>query len=79
MSHLIPEGIEQDDEIALTWERDEDGVKIVAVLGECSIKLETSYEGADVLPWLVASLPNILEQAWAAIEAAEDETPQEEA
>lgn len=80
MTVNLPPGVEADDEIAMTWERGEDGIKIVAVLGESSITLESSYDATETLPWLVGSLPSILNAAYDAMEAAEtpDETPQEE-
>jgi len=69
----LPPDIDPDDEISLTWERDDEGVRIVASLGETSITVESSYDGAAVTPWLVAALPNVLEHAWAAIEAEMEE------
>ena len=69
MSVALPPGVEADDEIAMTWERNEDGVKIVASLGEASITVEASYDATETLPWLVGSLPAILNAAYDAIEA----------
>lgn len=73
MTALPPE-IQPGDEIAVTWERMEDGVKVSAVLGDASIDLSCAYDAVETLPWLVAALPNILEAAWAAIEADEEKT-----
>lgn len=64
----LPPDVDPSDEIAVTWERDEEGVKISAVLGEASIDISASYEATQTMPWLVAALPNILEAAWASIE-----------
>lgn len=72
---VLPPGVQEGDEISMTWERNEDGVKIVSVLGESSITVESSYDAIETLPWLCASLPTILDAAWDAIEASE--SPQE--
>lgn len=68
----LPPDVEPDDEVEVNWERDEYSTKVVATLGEASITIECSEEGAETVPWLVAALPNILNQAWQAIEADED-------
>jgi hypothetical protein len=71
---ILPPGVQEGDEIAMTWERNEDGIKIVACLGEASITVESSYDAVETVPWLAASLPNILEAAY---DALENESPQE--
>ena len=70
---VLPPDIEPEDEIALTWERDEHGIKIVAVLGEASIAIEASLDGAQLVPWLAAALPSILEAAWQGLGANMEE------
>ena len=70
---VLPPNIEPDDEIALTWERDEDGIRITAVLGEASIAIDASYDGVELVPWLVAALPSILEAAWEGLGANMEE------
>lgn len=78
----IPPDIDPDDQIQVTWERDEISTKVVATLGEVTITVENAHEAAEVVPWLVGSLPSILEAAWAAIESNDeqaDEAGEEEA
>lgn len=72
MTALPPE-IDPNDEIAVTWERDEGGIRITAVLGEASILIEASYDGAELVPWLAAALPSILEAAWEGLGANMEE------
>lgn len=72
MTALPPE-IDPGDEIEVTWDRDEFSTKVTATLGEVSVTVEASEDGAQTVPWLIAALPNILEAAWAAIEADEEE------
>lgn len=73
MTYLPPE-ISPDDEVEVTWEADEYSTKVVATLGEVSISVECSEEGAELVPWLVAALPNILDAAWRTIERENEET-----
>jgi hypothetical protein len=68
----LPPDIAPDDEIQVTWERDDVSTKVTATLGEATITVESSHEAGPTVPWLVASLPNILEAAWAAIEADQE-------
>lgn len=74
MSTTLPNGAVVDDEISLEWEVDDDRTMVTASLGDATIIVETGPEGAEVVPWLVASMPQILETAWAAIETNEQET-----
>lgn len=75
---ILPEGISPEDEIAVLWHRDEDGnTKIVAELGGAKVTIETDENSVPLVPWLVASTPNILEAAWQAIEGGNEQ--QEEA
>lgn len=64
----LPPGIDPEDEINVTWEHTDDGIRVVASLGEASITVEASPDAIERLPWLAASLPQILEAAWAQIE-----------
>ena len=68
---MLPPSVSPDDEIDVQWERDELSTKVTIVLGEASIVVETSEDGASTVPWLVAALPSVLEAAWAAIEQEE--------
>lgn len=72
MTALPPE-IDPDDEIEVTWESDELSTKVVATLGEASITVECSPDGAHTIPWLIAAMPSILEAAYAAQEAEENQ------
>lgn len=72
MTALPPE-VDPDDEIAVTWERGDEGVVITAALGEAVITVSASYDAEYAVPWLVAAMPNVLGAAWAAIEAQEEE------
>ena len=65
----LPDGVEPTDEVEVTWVRDDLSTTVNVILGEASIKVECSEDGAEALTWLVASLPEILNQAWDAIEA----------
>ena len=71
----LPPSIEPDDEIAITWRRNERRTKIKASLGGASVVIRVDHGADQTVPWLVAALPNILEAAWAAIE--NDTTNQE--
>ncbi len=73
MSAMLPEGISEDDEVKILWERGPKGVKVKASLGGVQIVVKTKYGSEQTLPWLAASLPTILETAWA--EIASQETP----
>ena len=73
MTALPPE-IDPGDEIEITWGRDQFSTKVTATLGEASVTVEASEDGAQTVPWLIAAMPNILEAAWAAIEADEEES-----
>lgn len=64
----LPPAIDPSDEIEVTWERDELSTKVVATLGEASVSVECSHDGAQILPWLLSAMPNVLEAAWAALE-----------
>lgn len=69
----LPPEIQPEDEIEVTWEYDDEGTKVVATLGEASVTVRTSEDGAALVPWLVAALPRVLEAAWAAIESNQEE------
>lgn len=71
MSSLPPD-VDPQDEIEVTWTSDEHSTKVVATLGEASVSVECSEDGAQIVPWLIASMPQILETAWDAIEAEEE-------
>lgn len=73
MTALPPE-LDPGDEIEITWDRDEFSTKVTATLGEASVTVEASEDGAQIVPWLITALPSILEAAWAAIEADEEES-----
>lgn len=73
MTALPPE-LDPGDEIEVTWDRDEFSTKVTATLGEASVTVEASEDGAQIVPWLITAMPNILEAAWAAIEADEEES-----
>lgn len=73
MSALPPE-LDPGDEIEISWDRDVLSTRVVATLGEASITVECSEDGAVIVPWLVTAMPNILEAAWAAIEAEEEDS-----
>lgn len=76
MTHMLPEGITPDDEIEVSWAADEDGISVVtASLGDAEIVIKTSERHAQIIPWLVAAVPGILEAAWQASQAAEDSEP----
>lgn len=70
----LPAGLTETDEIDIEWVKDDGRTMVTAALGDATIIVETGTEGASVVPWLVASLPQILEAAWAAIESTEEET-----
>lgn len=67
MTALPPE-ISPNDEVEVSWVRDEFSTRVIATLGEASVTVETSEDGAPLIPWLVAAMPSVLEAAWAAIE-----------
>lgn len=68
MTDLLPSGIEPEDEIAVSWKTSEEGVTIDITLGGASVTVASSYDSTETVPWIVASLPQILEAAWAEIE-----------
>jgi hypothetical protein len=79
----LPPGIGPDDLIAVTWHNDLEGMtRVVAELGGAKITIETDQDSIELVPWLVASAPKVLEAAWAEIErqeqAPEEDNPQEE-
>ena len=65
---MLPEGIDSTDEIELSSELEDGRWLVTATLGTTTIMTETDVASVETLPWLVASLPQILETAWAAIE-----------
>jgi hypothetical protein len=75
----LPPGIDPGDELEVTWEQDDFGTKVVVNLGKVTITVENAYEASDIVPWAIAALPNALEQAWALIEADQQDTNTEEA
>lgn len=69
MSIQIPDSINDDDEIAILWERNEDMARVVAELGDAKIVVEsTSDLGADAAVVLVQTLPTIMQKAYDAME-----------
>lgn len=70
MTALPPE-ISPEDEIEVTWEQDEFSTKVTAALGEASVTVECSEDGAQTVPWLIAAMPQILDATWQTIEAQE--------
>lgn len=73
----LPPGVTRGDELEVTWESDDLSTTVKVVLGEVSILVECSHEAAPTVPWVVATLPEILERAWDAIES--DTNQQEDA
>lgn len=69
----LPAGLSASDEVMVTWDNGEGGTEVVITLGGAKVTVFTDHESAELVPWIVASLPNILTQAWDAIEAAEDQ------
>lgn len=74
MTFMLPEGLSEKDEIELEWGIDGDRTMVTASLGDATIIVETGPRGAPIVPWLVASLPQLLETAWAELEGDEEET-----
>ena len=69
----LPAGVDSGDEIEIGSEL-EDGCWNVSIsLGETTILIETTSEQIETLPWLIASMNQILETAWAALELEETE------
>lgn len=66
MTEMAPEQPVPDDidgpvaEVEINFEPDDLGLKITAVLGEASIVVEHSWDGAEEAAILTQSLPNIL-------------------
>ena len=73
MSIGLPEGLSPDDEIEVTWERDDISTKVTVNLGEVTITVETTEASAPLVPLLVAAMPNILEAAWDAIDEGDNQ------
>lgn len=71
---VLPDGISTDDEIETSWDRDEYSTRITATLGEASITVEASEDGAHLVPWLLGAMPSILN---AVTDAIDNEDPQE--
>lgn len=71
MTAPLPPGVDPSDQIEISWKRGKK-TKVVASLGGATIKIITDDESAERVPWLVASLPQILEAAWASINDQED-------
>lgn len=67
----LPEGIDPEAEIALTWERNDDIVKVTASLDDATIVVD-SQAGSDASHVLVHALPAIMNTAYEAINSQED-------
>lgn len=66
----LPEGIDGDDEIVVLWKTDEDGnTEVTSQLGGAKVVITTDEESVHLVPWLVASAPQVLDAAWSQIEA----------
>lgn len=65
---LLPAGIDPSDQIEIEWDRTDKRTRVVARLGGARFIVKTDDESSHLVPWLVASAPQILEAAWAAIE-----------
>jgi len=72
VTYLPPE-VSPEDELMVSWEPDDLSIKINVVMGEVAITIETTYDAVPTVPFLAAALPQILETAWAAIEAEQSE------
>lgn len=76
MSAPLPPGLDPSDEIEISWKRGKKHTKVIATLGGATFTVKTDDESASLVPWLVASANQILEAAYAAIEASEkDDEP----
>lgn len=71
---ILPDGISTQDEIEIHYERDEYATKVVATLGEASITVEASEDGASIIPWLLSAMPSVLNNV---MDAINNEDPQE--
>lgn len=69
----MPEGVTPDDEIAVSWEGTDEGTRVIASLGEASVTVDCSPDGAHIVPWLIAAMPSVLEAAWDAIDNQQEE------
>ena len=73
MTAPIPPGLDPTDEIEISWKRGKKKTKVIATLGGATFTITTDDESASLVPWLVGSANQILEAAYDAIEASEEE------
>lgn len=59
-------------EVEIQYEADELGIKVTSILGEASIVVEHSWDGAEAAATLVNSLPQILVNVEEALQQQED-------
>jgi hypothetical protein len=60
VSAPVPESEGEALDVDITYEPDDDGIKITAVLGESSIIVEHSWDAVEHAATLVQALPSIL-------------------
>lgn len=71
---ILPPGIAADDEIAIVWDMTGETLLVTASLGDARITVESATEeSVELIPWLIASLPDIMNAAWDAIESQDQE------
>ena len=75
MTAVLPAGLEPSDEIEVNWAREGKKTTVTIKLGKAKIVVSTTPKSAGLVPWLVASLPQILEAAWAAMDDDAQEAP----
>lgn len=68
----IPEGAGDPQEVSIDFVPDDLGIKVTAVLGESSIVVEHSWDGAEEAATLVQALPNIMIAVQQALDSQED-------
>ena len=71
MNIQLPDGLDPDTEFAVEWERDEESTTVSVDLAGVTILVDVKHESANLAPWVIAALPQIMEAAWAAIEQEE--------
>jgi hypothetical protein len=64
----LPDGLDPDTEFGVEWERDDESTTITVELAGVTILVDVKHESAELAPWVIAALPQIMEAAWAAIE-----------
>lgn len=81
MTMPLPEGLVPEEEVAVRWRHGRKRITVDIEMGDVQVRLRPKYDSIDQLPFVLAALPQVLEQTFAAVDAADEaeEAAQEEA